>query len=128
MLQPERCRKLIKIRIGSVCHGACCNFKRQPATLKGCQCARRGGLPGLGAFMIFKIEDIAEPLPQPGDEQAGIAVELSMGRHYDKIQIVTIKEMLENGKRLDIPLSLEVLKKAPRGAGEVAQTSLIGAA
>jgi hypothetical protein len=34
MLQPERCRKLIKMRIGSVCHGACCNFKRQSATLK----------------------------------------------------------------------------------------------
>jgi hypothetical protein len=34
-----------------------------------------------------------------------------MGRDYEKIQIVTIREMLENGKkRLDMPLSFEVLK------------------
>jgi hypothetical protein len=48
-----------------------------------------------------------------------------MGRDYDKIQIVTIREMLENGKkRLDIPLSFEVLKKAVRRSGEVMQGSL----
>jgi DNA modification methylase len=52
-----------------------------------------------------------------------------MGRDYDKIQIVTIKEMLENGKkRLDMPLSLEVLKKAVRRAGEDMQGILPGVA
>lgn len=35
-----------------------------------------------------------------------------MGRSYPCIQIVTIKEILEKGKRLDIPLSLSVLKAA----------------
>jgi hypothetical protein len=29
---------------------ACCNFKPQPATLKGCQCAWRDALPGLGIY------------------------------------------------------------------------------
>lgn len=37
-----------------------------------------------------------------------------MGRSYPCIQIVTLKEILENGKRLDIPLSLEVLRSAEK--------------
>ncbi len=35
-----------------------------------------------------------------------------MGRNYDKIQIVTVQEIVERGERLEIPMSLEVLKKA----------------
>lgn len=35
-----------------------------------------------------------------------------MQRDYDKIQIVTVQEIIEQDKRLDIPLSLEVLRKA----------------
>ncbi len=39
-----------------------------------------------------------------------------MGRNYPCIQIITIKEILEQGKTLDIPLSLEVLKSAEKQA------------
>ena len=35
-----------------------------------------------------------------------------MDRNYDAIQIVTIQDMIEHGKVLDIPMSLEVLKEA----------------
>jgi site-specific DNA-methyltransferase (adenine-specific) len=35
-----------------------------------------------------------------------------MDRNYDTIQIVTIQDMIENGKILDIPMSLEVLREA----------------
>jgi site-specific DNA-methyltransferase (adenine-specific) len=35
-----------------------------------------------------------------------------MNRDYDAIQIVTIQDMIENGKVLDIPMSLDVLKAA----------------
>jgi DNA modification methylase len=35
-----------------------------------------------------------------------------MDRNYDAIQIVTIQDMIEQGKILDIPMSLEVLKSA----------------
>lgn len=38
----------------------------------------------------------------------------SMGKNYDKIQITTIQEIVEDGKRLEIPMSLEVLKAARR--------------
>lgn len=47
-----------------------------------------------------------------------------MGRNYPCIQIVTIKEILENGKRLEIPLSLEVLRSAERKSGNNEQLSL----
>ena len=35
-----------------------------------------------------------------------------MDRNYDAIQIVTVQDIIENGKVLDIPMSLEVLKEA----------------
>ena len=35
-----------------------------------------------------------------------------MGRSYDRIQLVTVQEMVEQEKRLEIPMSLEVLRKA----------------
>ena len=38
----------------------------------------------------------------------------SMGKNYDKIQIVTIQDIIENGQRLEIPMSLEVLRAAQR--------------
>jgi hypothetical protein len=35
-----------------------------------------------------------------------------MAKNYDRIEIVTVRDIIEKGKRLDIPMSLEVLKKA----------------
>ena len=35
-----------------------------------------------------------------------------MGKNYDKIQIVTIKEIIEGVKRLEMPNVQEVVKKA----------------
>jgi site-specific DNA-methyltransferase (adenine-specific) len=35
-----------------------------------------------------------------------------MGRSYETIQIVTVEEIVERNKRLDIPMSLEVVRKA----------------
>ena len=39
-----------------------------------------------------------------------------MGRNYDKISIITIREIVEDGKRLDIPMSLDVLRAAQSAA------------
>ena len=44
-------------------------------------------------------------------EAAGLYRHERTGRSYDKIRIVTIQEILEQDKRLDIPMSLEVLKR-----------------
>jgi site-specific DNA-methyltransferase (adenine-specific) len=46
-----------------------------------------------------------------------------MNRNYPRIQIVTIAEIIEQDKRLDIPMSLEVLKRA-QAASESLQTGL----
>jgi DNA modification methylase len=45
-------------------------------------------------------------------KSAGTYYHPLMQRNYDKIQIVTIKEIIEDEKRLDLPMSLEVLKAA----------------
>ena len=37
-----------------------------------------------------------------------------MGRSYDRITIVTVQEMIEENARLEIPMSLEVLKSAQK--------------
>jgi len=42
----------------------------------------------------------------------------TMGRNYDKISIVTIKEIVEDSKRLEIPMSLEVVAAAKRAVQE----------
>jgi hypothetical protein len=39
-----------------------------------------------------------------------------MGHTYDKISIATIREIIEGGKRLEIAMSLEVLKAAQQAA------------
>jgi len=41
-----------------------------------------------------------------------------MNRNYDTIQIVTIQDIIEHGKVLDIPMSLEVLRAAQRKASD----------
>jgi len=43
---------------------------------------------------------------------AGQYTHESMGRNYDRISIVTVEDIVNNGKRLDIPMSLDVLKTA----------------
>lgn len=47
-------------------------------------------------------------------QSAGLYRHELMGRNYDKIQIVTVKEIIEESKRLDMPLSQEVIKTAEK--------------
>ncbi|MFK0734197.1 MAG: DNA methyltransferase [Gloeotrichia echinulata GP01] len=55
----------------------------------------------------------------------GIYQHKAMGKSYPCVQIVTIKDMLENTKRLDIPLSLEVVKAAKKQANKDTQLELL---
>jgi site-specific DNA-methyltransferase (adenine-specific) len=57
-------------------------------------------------------------------KEAGTYMHETMGRGYPRIMIVTVKEILEDGKRLDIPMSLEVLAAAKR-ASEPPQLDLL---
>ena len=47
----------------------------------------------------------------------------TMGRSYDRIAVVTVREIVEDAMRLEIPMSLEVLNAAQRAADEK-QTTL----
>ncbi len=41
-----------------------------------------------------------------------------MGRDYDRINIVTVEEIIENRKRFEMPAGIDVVKKAPKKSGE----------
>jgi hypothetical protein len=55
---------------------------------------------------------------------AGIYEHSLMNRSYPRIQTVTIEDIVEQHKRLDIPMSLEVLKKAQATAVNSQQAAL----
>jgi len=55
---------------------------------------------------------------------AGLYPHPLMQKNYDKIQIVTVQEIIEENRRLELPMNLEVLKKA-QAAGSDKQISLI---
>lgn len=64
------------------------------------------------AMAIFiTLEPPTDPMTKEA-KMAGFYHHDLMDRDYDAIQIVTIQDIIEKGKVLDIPLSLEVLKKA----------------
>jgi site-specific DNA-methyltransferase (adenine-specific) len=63
--------------------------------------------------VLITLEEPSKPmLKEAGD--AGQFKHPEMGRSYDRISIVTIRDIVEHGKRLEIPMSLEVLKAAQR--------------
>jgi len=68
----------------------------------------------LGIFITLK-----EPTSAMTTEarKCGLYRHEVMGRDYSCVQIITVKDMLEGKKRLDVPLSLEVLKSAERKSG-----------
>ncbi len=63
--------------------------------------------------VLITLEKPTKPMIEEA-KAAGQYHHEQMGRSYDRIQIVTIQEILEQDKRLDVPMSLEVLKNAQR--------------
>lgn len=74
----------------------------------------------LGVFITLKppTKDMIKTA-----KEAGIYKSRYMSQPVDKIQIVTVQEIIEGQKRLDIRLSLEVLKSAEKQS-EIKQTQL----
>ena len=77
----------------------------------------RGDMERVNAALGVLIT-LEEPTAQMVREAkaAGQYQHETMGRSYDRISIVTVREMLEAGRRLEIPMSLEVLAEAQRAA------------
>jgi len=73
----------------------------------------RGDMEREGAALavFLTLEPPSGPMRAEAKEAGLYSYDL-MQRNYDRIQIVTVQEMVEEGRRLEIPMSLEVLKKA----------------
>jgi DNA modification methylase len=89
----------------------------------------RGDLERTGAAMatLVTLEKPTAPMVAEAKTAGRYRHEL-MGRDYDKIQIVTVQEIIEHGRRLDIPLSRDVIKAAPRNGPPAETPTLPGIA
>jgi hypothetical protein len=81
------------------------------ATLRGDMGREKAALA-----VLITLEEPSKPMMAEA-KAAGQYRHETMGRSYDQISIVTVREIVEDGKRLDIPMSLEVLAAAKRAAG-----------
>lgn len=65
--------------------------------------------------ILITLEEPSGPMVAEA-KAAGHFRHETMGRNYDKISIITIQDIVENDKRLEIPMSLEVVAEAKREA------------
>jgi site-specific DNA-methyltransferase (adenine-specific) len=63
--------------------------------------------------VLITLDDPTEPMKLEA-KAAGQYQHEIMGRSYDRISIVTVREIVEEEKRLEIPMSLEVVAAAKR--------------
>jgi DNA modification methylase len=63
--------------------------------------------------VLITLEEPSRPMVSEA-KAAGQYRHETMGRSYDQISIVTVREIVESGNRLEIPMSLEVLRAAQR--------------
>ena len=80
------------------------------ATLRGDMSREKAALA-----VLITLEEPSRPMISEA-KGAGQYRHEDMGRSYDIISIVTIRDILESGRRLEIPMSLEVLASARRDA------------
>jgi site-specific DNA-methyltransferase (adenine-specific) len=80
------------------------------ATLRGDMAREKAEL----AYLVT-LEEPSAPMVREA-KAAGQYQHAEMGRSYDRISIVTVKEIIEDGQRLEIPMSLEVLAAAQRAS------------
>ena len=88
------------------------------ATLRGDM-----GRENAALAVLITLEEPSKPMIAEA-KAAGQYHHETMGRNYDAISIVTIKDIVENEKRLDIPMSVEVVAAAKR-ASESKQIDLL---
>jgi DNA modification methylase len=67
--------------------------------------------------VLITLEEPSGPMVSEA-KAAGQYRHETMGRSYDRISIVTVKEIVEDGKQLEIPMSLEVLAAAQRAVDD----------
>jgi DNA modification methylase len=85
----------------------------------------RGDMEREGAALavLITLEEPSKPMIAEA-RAAGQYRHETMGHTYERISIVTVRQIVEQGARLEIPMSLEVLKAAQAGS-ESAQIDLL---
>ncbi len=85
----------------------------------------KGDMEREGAKLATLIT-LKEPTQPMKEEcaQSGLYHHPLIGLTMNRIQIVTVREMIEEKKRLELPMTAEVLKTAPKAALMKTQTSL----
>ena len=78
------------------------------ATLRGDM-----GRENAALAVLITLEDPSRPMIAEA-KAAGQYHHESMGRNYDTISIVTVKNIVEKGERLQIPMSVEVVARAKK--------------
>lgn len=88
------------------------------ATLRGDMARENAALA-----VLITLEEPSKPMISEA-KAAGQYRHETMGRSYDKISIITVRDIVEKEKRLDIPMSVEVVAAAKR-ASESKQIDLL---
>jgi site-specific DNA-methyltransferase (adenine-specific) len=99
--KDENARIIFQVKSGGVKRG-------DIATLRGDMGREKAALA-----VLVTLEEPSKPMIAEAKAAGQYRHEL-MGRSYDCISIVTIKEIVEGGKRLEIPMGIEVLKAAEK--------------
>lgn len=81
--------------------------------------ALRGDMERIGAAMsvLITLENPTAPMIRDAEAAEQFKLE-EFAKTHDRITIVTIKDIIEGGKRLELPMSLEVLKAAQKDQDE----------
>ena len=68
--------------------------------------------------VLITLQNPSQPMKEEA-KAVGNFEHLLMGKSYPRVQIVTVEEIVEQHKRLDVPMNIDVLKKAQSaGSGE----------
>ncbi len=75
----------------------------------------RGDMAAVDAPLgvLITLEEPTKPMKEAA-KSAGAFRHPEMGRSYDHISIVTVRQIIEEGIRLELPMSMEVLKEAQK--------------
>ena len=98
-------RMIIQVKSGGANRGTV-------ATLKGDMQREKAELAAL-----ITLDEPTRPMIEEA-KTAGLYAHPIMERNYDRIRIVTVREMIEHGARLDLPLSYDAVKPGKKGSDD----------
>jgi len=99
-------RMVIQVKSGGANRGTI-------ATLKGDMQREKAELA-----LLITLDEPTKPMILEA-KNAGTYEHALMGRSYDRIRIVTVREMIEQDARIDLPLSYDAVKRGKKGSDDL---------